>query len=152
MCILGDTMNNKTDGFINNLAQDIIELYDIKIPINNINKGAEKKYTGQLFKETTIPSDTGIKKWNDGFILFVPLSLSIERKKYAIAQELGHLSIHMWYMINTKLWNKQKNKTYYKSKYPLEEYQANEFASALLMPKNEYKKIMNPYTIEKIIR
>lgn len=51
-------------------------------------------------------------------------------------------------MINTKLWNKQKNKTYYKSKYPLEEYQANEFASALLMPKNEYKKIMNPYTIE----
>lgn len=80
MCILGDTMNNKTDGLINNLAQDIIELYDIKIPINNINKGAEKKYTGQHFKETTIPSDRGIKEWNDGFILFVPLSLSIERK------------------------------------------------------------------------
>lgn len=146
MCIRGDTMNNKTDELINNLAQDIIELYDIKIPINNINEVAEK--LGGTIEETTIPSDVGIKKWNDVFIIFVLLSLSIERKRFAIAQELGHLFLHMGYMINAKLWNRQKNMTYYKSKYPLEEYQANEFAGALLMPKNEYKKIMNQYTIE----
>ena len=144
MRIRGDTMNNKTNELINKLTQDIIKLYDIKIPINNINEVVEK--LGGTIEETTIPSDLGIKKWNDVFIIFVPLSLSIERKRFAIAQELGHLFLHMGYMINTKLWNRQKNMTYYKSKYPLEEYQANEFAGALLMPKNEYKKIMNHCT------
>lgn len=144
MRIRGDTMNNKTNELINKLTQDIIKLYDIKIPINNINEVVEK--LGGTIEETTIPSDAGIKKWNDVFIIFVPLSLSIERKRFAIAQELGHLFLHMGYMINTKLWNKQKNMTFYKSKHPLEEYQANEFASALLMPKNEYKKIMNQCT------
>ena len=67
MRIRGDTMNNKINTLINNLAQDIIELYDIKIPINNINEVVEK--LGGAIEETTIPSDVGIKKWNDGFII-----------------------------------------------------------------------------------
>lgn len=40
----------------------------------------------------------------------------------------------------------KKNATYYRSVDSLMEYQANEFAAALLMPKKEYKKIMNQYT------
>ena len=53
----------------------------------------------------------------------------------------------MGYRINSDLWNKQKNATYYRSGDSLMEYQANEFAAALLMPKKEYKKIMDQYTI-----
>ena len=36
---------------------------------------------------------------------------------------------------------------YYESKYPLEEYQANDFAEALLMPKDVYKKVLDQYTV-----
>lgn len=51
MRIRGDTMNNKTDELINELTQDIIELYDIKIPINNINEVVQK--LGGAIEETT---------------------------------------------------------------------------------------------------
>ena len=44
-------MNNKTDELINELTQDIIELYDIKIPINNINEVVQK--LGGAIEETT---------------------------------------------------------------------------------------------------
>ncbi len=39
----------------------------------------------------------------------------------------------MGYKISQKLWEKQKNMVYYESKSPLEEYQANDFADALLI-------------------
>ena len=145
MHIRGDTMNDKINTLINNLAQDIIELYEIKIPINNINEVVQK--LGGTIEETTNISDSGIKKWNDRFVIYVPQLLSLKKRNFAIAHEIGHLFLHMGYSINQDIWNKQKNLIYYKSFDVLEEYQANKFASALLMPENEYEKIMNQYTI-----
>ena len=53
----------------------------------------------------------------------------------------------MGYKINSELWNKQENATYYRAGDSLMEYQANEFAAALLMPQKSYKEIMDQYTI-----
>ena len=91
-------------------------------------------------------SDGSIRKQDNGFIIYVSPFQSSERKKFTVAHELGHLFLHMGYRTNSDLWNKQKNATYYRSVDSLMEYQANEFAAALLMPKKEYKKIMNQYT------
>ena len=46
----------------------------------------------------------------------------------------------MGYKINSELWNKQKNAIYYRSGDSLMEYQANEFAAALLMPKKYIRR------------
>lgn len=133
---------------INNVTQDIIDIYHLQIPIHNINDVVIA--LGGRVEESVddnMLSDSGIKKYDNGFIIYVSPFQSPVRRKYSIAHELGHLFLHMGYKINSELWNKQENATYYRAGSPLLEYQAYEFASALLMPKKLYKEIMDQYTI-----
>ena len=135
---------NRITTMINNLAEDIIDIYKIHIPINNINDVVIT--LGGYIEENKDICDSAIRKQNDRFVIYIPSSYSAERKQFAIAQELGHLFLHMGYKISQKLWDKQKNMVCYESKSPLEEYQANDFADALLMPKDIYKKVLEQYT------
>lgn len=138
-------MISKTTTIINSLTEDLIRIYNIHMPINGISNVVSA--FGGYIEE--IPDDLcgGIKKQNDRFVIYVPSFYSAEKKRFAVAQELGHLFLHMGYKISPKLWGKQKNMVYYESKYPLEEYQANDFAEALLMPKYVYKKVLDQYTV-----
>lgn len=140
-------MDNELRMLINNLTQDIIDLYNIQIPIQNIND-VVSALGGRVEESTDIEnmSDGSIRKLDDGFVIYVSPFQGSERRKFTIAHELGHLFLHMGYKINSELWNKQENATYYRTGDSLMEYQANEFAAALLMPKKTYKKIMDQYT------
>lgn len=138
-------MSDKIQQLINDLTADIIDIYDIHIPICNMNDVVTT--LGGYIEENKDICDSAIRKLNDGFVIYIPSSYSTERKQFAIAQELGHLFLHMGYKVSQKLWDKQKNMVYYESKYPLEEYQANDFAEALLMPKDVYKKVLDQYTV-----
>lgn len=138
-------MSDKIQQLINNLTADIIDIYDIHIPIHDMNDVVTT--LGGYIEENKNICDSAVRKQNDGFVIFMPFSYSAERKRFAIAQELGHLFLHMGYIVSPELWNKQKNMAYYESKYPLEEYQANDFAEALLMPKDVYKKVLDQYTV-----
>ncbi len=141
-------MSTELSRLINSLTQDIITLYNIEIPIQDITD-VVTVLGGSVVESPDIAnmSDGSIRKQNNGFIIYVSPYQSAERKKFTIAHELGHLFLHMGYKINSELWNKQKNETYYRSGDSLMEYQANEFAAALLMPKKAYKEIMDRYTI-----
>lgn len=138
-------MSDKIQQLINDLSADIIDTYDIHIPIYDMNDVVTT--LGGYIEENKNICDSAIRKQNDGFVIYIPSSYNVERKQFAIAQELGHLFLHMGYKISPKLWNKQRNVFYYESKYPLEEYQANDFAEALLMPKDVYKKVLDQYTV-----
>lgn len=135
---------NRITTMINNIAEDVIDTYDIHIPIRNINNVVT--VLGGYLNESADICNSDVMKWNDGFVIYIPSSYSAERKQFAVAQELGHLFLHMGYKISPKLWDNQRNMVYYESKSPLEEYQANDFADALLMPKNVYKKVLEQYT------
>lgn len=136
---------NRITTMINNIAEDVIDTYDIHIPIRSINDVVT--VLGGYLDDSADICDSNVMKQNDGFVIYIPSSYSAERKQFAVAQELGHLFLHMGYKINPKLWDKQKNMVYYESKSPLEEYQANDFADALLMPKDVYKKVLEQYTV-----
>lgn len=136
---------NRVTAIINNVAEGIIDTYDIHVPICNIND-VVTALDGYVYESADI-CNSNVMKQNDRFVIYTPSSYSAERKQFAIAQELGHLFLHMGYKINSKLWDKQKNMVYYESKYPLEEYQANDFADALLMPKDVYEKVLDQYTV-----
>lgn len=138
-------MSDKIQRLINDLSADIIDIYDIHIPIRDINDVVTA--LGGYIEENKCICSSAIRKQNDGFVIYIPSFYSADRKRFAVAQELGHLFLHMGYKISPKLWGKQKNMVYYESKYPLEEYQANDFAEALLMPKNVYKKVLDQYTV-----
>lgn len=143
-----EIINSERRMLINNVTQDIIDLYHIQIPIQNVTD-VVTALGGRVEEsvDTNMLSDSGIKKQDNGFIIYVSPSQSPVRRKYSIAYELGHLFLHMGYKINPKLWNMQENAAYYKADSSLRNYQAYQFAEALFMPQKVYKEIMAQYTL-----
>lgn len=122
---------------INSLAEDVLNVYDILIPVQRINDVIEK--LGGNIQNTSSFSNGTIEKVGEGFIIFVPPTHDERRKRFAIAHELGHLFLHMGYKINCELW---ENNFEYRLETAEKEYQANEFAAAFLMPKSKYLTVL----------
>jgi Zn-dependent peptidase ImmA (M78 family) len=70
------------------------------------------------------------------------------RDRFSIAHELGHLFLHMGFLVNDNVWdstNDYHDSVYYRSGYNIEENEANEFAGALLMPEEIFLKVAKEY-------
>lgn len=129
---------------INEMALKIRELYNIDGAITDIDSIVQTM-NGEIIEDSSKSSfsDGRIKKNNeDSFIIEVPSNQSTERRNFTIAHELGHLFLHMGFKTNTDLWNSQNYITYYRNGQSHQEYQANEFAAAFLMPKSIYRTIV----------
>lgn len=86
------------------------------------------------------------EKLNHSFLIKLDSFTSNEqRRRFTIAHELGHLFLHMKYLINDDYWSKIKiGEGFSRNKegsYPLYEQQANYFAAAFLMPVDRFYKI-----------
>ena len=96
-------------------------------------------------------SDGKIRKLGeDNFEISVSPFQSNERRNFTIAHELGHLFLNMGFETNDAKWTAQ-NVEYYRNGNSDLEYQANEFAAAFLMPKDEYIKIMDENTVGDMV-
>lgn len=140
-------MNNDTRKFINSLSEDIIELYNIPIPIYDIEAVVNDiggKINNRNMNEND--SDGFIIKEGNTFVISIDPLQDEKRNRFTIAHELGHLFLHMGYKINDQLWAEQDESPYYRNGSSEKEYQANEFAAALLMPKDKYKEVMDKYS------
>ncbi len=129
---------------INEMALKIRELYNIDGAITDIDNIVQSM-NGEIIEDSSKSSfsDGRIKKnKEDSFIIEVSSNQSTERRNFTIAHELGHLFLHMGFKTNTDLWNSQDSITYYRDGRSHQEYQANEFAAAFLMPKSIYKTII----------
>lgn len=66
------------------------------------------------------------------------------RRRFSIAHELGHLFLHMGYLIDPELWKSTgayQDSVRYRFGYTEEEFEANEFAAALLLPSAEFRRV-----------
>ncbi|WP_371278882.1 ImmA/IrrE family metallo-endopeptidase [Anaerostipes sp.] len=72
-----------------------------------------------------------------------PHIINLNGEKMIIAQQLGHLFLHMGYQTNHNLWNHQKEGRFQEKNDPEQARQANSFAFALLMPEKEYRKMID---------
>ena len=137
-------MDSSTRIYINNLAQQVIKVYNITIPITNIDALIHK--IGGTIVEMSNFDDlcdgTIIKDGENSFRIAISPYQSQQRRLFTIAHELGHLFLHMGYRTNPSLWEIQNQKVFRRFGSSEQEYQANEFAAALLMPKDTYKKIL----------
>lgn len=145
-------MDYRTREFINEVAEAVIDYYSIPTPITDIDE-IVTRIGGRIVTTMTTPSLSGgsISKSGDSFEMCVDPLQTEERRNFTIAHELGHLFIHMGYRINDEIWNEQDEKPYYRYGNTEMEYQANEFAGALLMPRKEYRKIMEQHTDGNIV-
>ncbi|MCR8927455.1 ImmA/IrrE family metallo-endopeptidase [Priestia megaterium] len=128
---------------INQLAYDIRNSLALYTPINNINDipkilGGEIEFSNYLENDM----EAMIEKTDENFVIRIKDQPSIQRMRFSIAHELGHLFLHMGYLINESLWSEVRNykdSVYYRNGYGTEENEANEFAGAFLMPEEEFK-------------
>lgn len=142
-------MNIETINFIERLANEIREVYHIEIPIKDIDE-VVRKLDGKIeYIDNICFSDffDGTIKIIDehSFLIRTPTD-SIERKNFTIAHEIGHLFLHMGYIILPEIWNKGDRTKFHKFDDMELEYQAHRFASAFLMPKDKYIKKIKEYS------
>lgn len=144
-------MNAKKRQEINKLATVVINTLELgfPIPVEDI----PSKLGGTLNFEEVLTEEgekieAKISKEGNSFQIIINPNRSDRRRRFSIAHELGHLFIHMGYLINEDKWsstNDYKDSVYYRKGYNSEEYEANEFAAALLMPEQKFKDIAKQY-------
>ncbi len=134
---------NSTKSKINDLAEKIINQFVLPHPltVSDFKKFIEE-CRGLLSEDSQLPiSSSGtIEKIEDNkFKITIPENEPETRKKFTIAHELGHLFLHMQFLSEEKWLNTPMGCLYNRSGSNSEEYEANEFAAALLMPRKIYK-------------
>ena len=110
-----------------------------------------KSEQGSMFKEIdSLRILNGIKevlKRDKRFRIIIPLFQNEKHRRFAIGQELGHLFLHMGYLTSNKLWDRQLDNTRLGLSNAEQAYQSNEFAMAFLMPRAEYKRVLDENTV-----
>lgn len=141
-------MDVLTRKYISELAQRVMDVYDIETPIIDM-KSIVYRLGGTI--EEKIDFDdlcdgTIQKSGKNNFIIRISPFQNEQRKNFTIAHELGHLFLHMGFMTDRNLWDTQDEMVYGRFGTSEQEYQANEFAATLLMPENVYKNILDRYS------
>lgn len=134
------------------VADAIRDFFHIPCPVGNIDETV-RKMGGSITEIDTITrmTDSLIKKSADGkeFILLVPVYQPENRRRVTIAHELGHLFLHMRYMITPGVWENLDIDEYYREGESNDsEYEATEFGAAFLMPEKIFRKIFREHTTE----
>lgn len=106
-------------------------------------------------------TDAYIEKLNQSsFCIHLNQRKHHNRERFTLAHELGHLFLHMGFIIDESKWeslSKFGEDVFYRDNtYSKDEYEANEFAASFLMPQDEFLIIAdqalnnNQYSIEPI--
>lgn len=136
--------NDEINDTIENIATDIAHMLKIQCPIENIDD-IVNKLNGKIQKVSHI-EEKGLYKINDEkFIIKMTPYDNNKQRTIQMAMQIGHLFLHMGYLINKDIWKRQhisKPYGYYISHEDAitKEWQAYKFAQALLMPKELYKE------------
>lgn len=146
-------MDRATREYINRLAEAVVKEYNINIPIVNIDDIVQRM-NGEIEEMSEFDElcdGTIQKNGESGFIIAISPYQSTQRRNFTIAHELGHLFLHMGFRTNNEIWRKQDQCRYRRFGTSNQEYQANEFAAALLMPVTEYQEAIHEFTQDSYV-
>lgn len=99
-------MTDYIRNMINSLAEDILDIYKIGFRVDDINDLVQK--LGGSIQMKNDFSYASLEKNGDGFKIIVSSYQDERRKRFAVAQELGHLFLHMGYKTNAEIWENKK--------------------------------------------
>ena len=141
-------MDSQTKQYIDDLAEKVILAYDISIPIHDIDNVVQC-IDGSVEEDPNLDmfSDGAARKEGlFGFCIAVSSSQPQIRRTFTVAHALGHLFLHMGFRTDWELWERQDGSAYSRFCSSAAEYQANAFAAALLMPREQYGEAIEEYT------
>jgi predicted transcriptional regulator len=127
---------------INRLAETVLSTCELSVPIPMDE--AVRRLRGDLAFVAKADFEAKIEKTDTGFRITLPQDGYEPRERFSIAHELGHLFLHMGYLVDEAKWNSIEDYTdsvYYRYGYSVEESEANEFAGAFLMPRAEFARV-----------
>ena len=134
---------------IENLADTIRTQLNVTTPVNmqQVVSSLNGKLLSITFEDSSISGR--IQKKGDSFEISYNAEHSQLRSEFTIAHELGHLFLHMGYLVNPEKWNaidEYYDSPKYRQGYSEEEYEANQFAGAFLMPEKEYRQFVSEHS------
>lgn len=125
---------------INNIAKMVRKAYGVSTPIKDIDE-VVKRMGGTIKDSSRLTHilDCIVEKSGENiFTFYIDKNHTKERRNFEVAHRLGHLFLNMGYKISDQTWKEQDSKPYYMKSTTVDEYNANEFAEAFLMPEDEY--------------
>ena len=152
-------MNSTKRDLINNIAVKIRNILNITTDNFDIKTLVEELDGNLVFNDFSINEAIITKSSSDSpnaFEIMVNNNYNSQRIRFSIAHELGHLFLHMQYLINPDEWNNIEPGTSHARNtnipYSRYEAEANEFAAAFLMPKDRFLEVAeeNFYNLNKI--
>jgi len=146
-----DAMTKQRREAIYSFAEKIREIL-CPDPIVDLHAMTVDSLGGKVYEKRLDDDISGkIKKAGESFEITLNSGHSHYRKNFTMAHELGHLFLHMGYLTDEEKWNaidEYIDSPYYRIGYSEEEYEANHFAGALLMPEKKYKAFVKENTDE----
>lgn len=138
-------MVTKREDAIHSLAKNLQDIFELPLPINvhEIVKKLEGKIIYFPKNEDELSGriqNTTEENNKHRFIMHVPKDLGEKEERYRIAHLLGHLFLHMHFLIDEDDWKAKKefiDSIYEQYGYLVLENEADEFARSLLLPNHE---------------
>lgn len=132
---------------IQEMAEEVRKVYQISVPIQNIFEDVRKIGGNVVLDPFLDMGESELRKTGkECFEITVPSLDSIELMNFSIAQELGHLFLHMRFQTDRQIWDRIDDYFHFRTRNPDSIFQAKEFAYAFLMPQPLFKKVMEQYT------
>jgi hypothetical protein len=140
---------------INRTAEQIrkaLDLDQVPFPVEL----AVERLGGLIETVADTDAEALIKKDGDSFVIVLGNQLRDQpgdqpemRKRFSIAHELGHLFLHMGYLVDPPRWERTgeyRDAPKYRYGFSDEETEAHEFAAALLMPADDFRAAVSRWS------
>ena len=136
-------MNDATRAYIKKVADAVRSTFDAAIPIGNIDS-LVNELGGSIVEQPGLDQlyDGTIRKVGEhSFEIAIFPYQCDEIRNFTIAHELGHLFLHMGYLVSKGTWDQQSDgHQFTRFGANEQEQKANEFAAALLMPQKRVSR------------
>lgn len=109
---------------------------------------AVERLRGTIEEGSFGDAEAQIQKRGKGFVIKLAPTSSPERRRFSVAHELGHLFLHMGYLIDMPKWqsiDEYTDSPRLRFGHSEEEYEAHEFAGTFLMPEAEFRRYCSNY-------
>lgn len=92
---------------------------------------------------------------NTSFVITLPTLTNISERKYLLAHSIGHLLIHMNYLLDDDSWNDVDDyydSAHYRQGHNIENYEADAFAMELLLGRKSFFRIAKENLIDGVYK
>ena len=135
-----------------NSVEDLLTIFDSGYPVDIEN--IVRNYNIQILFDSNLKNEESgyIKKKDGKWIIGVNPKHHKNRQRFTIAHELGHFFLHTGYLNKVEIHS--DTLLFRNGEINLKEIEANDFASKLLMPENEFRnQVQNGMTsIEELAK